>query len=254
MARVAVVTGGASTKDNAISIGHAIARRLGRNEYKVAVFDIDAEAAERTAEELRNNGAEASAYGVDVGDRRQVDAAMDKVRSDLGPVEILITSAAIAPRQPFEDITPESFMRVLQINLIGTFNCIQSALPDMLKSRWGRIVMISSSSAQRGGAGMVPYSASKGGVIAMTKSVALTYASTGVTVNNVSPSAIDTPSVRKKEDAGMLTVEGMARNIPVGRIGTGDDIAAACMYLISEDASYTTGQTVSVNGGAYVGA
>ena len=142
----------------------------------------------------------------------------------------------------------------LAVNLTGTFNVVQSALPDLVDAGWGRVVLISSSSAQRGAPRMAHYAASKGGQMALTKALAVEFARSGVTVNTVAPSAVDTPSVQRKRDAGtMPSAADMARNIPVGRMGTGDDIAAAVAYLVSDEASYVTGQTVSVNGGSFIG-
>jgi 2-hydroxycyclohexanecarboxyl-CoA dehydrogenase len=248
MTRVAVVTGGAS------GIGQAIARRLAREGHAVAVLDVNADGARETAKELAGGGARALARGVDVSDRSQVDEAIAAARSELGPIGILVTSAAVALQCPFGDLTLEAWNRILAINLTGTFNCVQSALPDMLEAGWGRVVLISSSSAQRGAPAMAHYAASKGGVIALSKTLALEYATTGVTVNNIAPSAVDTPSVQRKLDAGTLPPrEQLARAVPVGRLGTGDDIAAAVAYLTSDEASYVLGQTVSVNGGAFVG-
>jgi 2-hydroxycyclohexanecarboxyl-CoA dehydrogenase len=248
MTRVAVVTGGAS------GIGQAICRRMAKEGYAVAVLDVNADGAGETARELTAGGAHALARGVDVSDRTQVDEAIAGARSELGAVGILVTSAAVALQCPFADLTVEAWNRMLAINLTGTFNCVQSALPDMLAAGWGRVVLISSSSAQRGAPGMAHYAASKGGVIALAKTLALEYATTGITVNNVAPSAVDTPSVQRKLAAGKLpSREQMARAVPVGRLGTGDDIAGACAYLVSQEASYVTGQTVSVNGGAFVG-
>jgi 2-hydroxycyclohexanecarboxyl-CoA dehydrogenase len=248
MTRVAVVTGGAS------GIGQAIARRLAREGHAVAVLDVNADGAQETAKELRADGAQALARGVDVSDRAQVDEAIAAARRELGPVSILVTSAAVALQCPFGDLTLEAWNRILAINLTGTFNCVQSVLPDMLEAGWGRVVLISSSSAQRGAPGMAHYAASKGGVIALSKTLALEYATTGVTVNNIAPSAVDTPSVQRKLDAGTLPPrEQMAKAVPVGRLGTGDDIAAAVAYLTSDEASYVIGQTVGVNGGAFVG-
>jgi 2-hydroxycyclohexanecarboxyl-CoA dehydrogenase len=248
MTRVAVVTGGAS------GIGLAICHRLAREGHAVAVLDVNADGAETAAKELAAGGARTLARGVDVSDRPGVDRAIEAVRDELGPIGILVTSAAVALREPFADLTGQAWNRTLAINLTGTFNCAQAALPDMVASRWGRIVLISSSSAQRGAPLMAHYAASKGGVIALGKTLALEYATRGVTVNNVAPSAVDTPSVQRKLASGQLPPrEEMARSIPVGRLGTGDDIAAACAYLCSQEASYVTGQTVSVNGGAFVG-
>jgi 2-hydroxycyclohexanecarboxyl-CoA dehydrogenase len=178
---------------------------------------------------------------------------MDVVRNTLGPIQILVTSAGISRFTPFLDITEEMWDRVMEVNLKGTFNCVQSAIPDMLQTGWGRIVLVSSSSAQRGAPRMAHYAASKGGVIALARTLAREFASKGITVNNIAPSGIESPMMDEARQAGNLPDEvTQAQAIPVGRLGTGEDIAAAAMFLCSEDAGFFTGQTVSVNGGSHV--
>jgi 2-hydroxycyclohexanecarboxyl-CoA dehydrogenase len=243
--RVAVVTGGAS------GMGEATCHELGRHGHKVAVLDINSQAAQRVSEELRGEGVAALAVGVDVTDRDAVEQAFAKVRSELGPVSILVTSAGMVGFAPFIELTPESWARVIDVNLTGTFHCCQVALPDMLAAQWGRIVMISSSSAQRGSPGMAHYAASKGAVITLTKSLAREYASAGITVNNIPPSGIETPMQHQLQAADKLpSNEALARGIPVGHLGTGADIAAAVGFLCSEAAGFITGQVLGVNGGA----
>jgi 2-hydroxycyclohexanecarboxyl-CoA dehydrogenase len=152
---------------------------------------------------------------------------------------------------PFSDITPEAWNRLMAVNLTGTFHCCQVAIPDMLEAKWGRIVMISSSSAQRGSPGMAHYAASKGGLMSLTRSLAREYAAAGITVNNVPPSAIETPMQQQSQRDGHLpSNEQMAANVPVGHLGTCDDIAAAVGFLCSERAGFVTGQVLGVNGGA----
>ena len=234
-------------------MGRSICHNLAGRENAIAVVDSNGEAAEAVAKELREHGAHAVACRADVSDRAQVDDAMQTVRSELGPVGILVTSAGVAKFEPFADITLESWNRVLAINLTGTFQCVQAALPDMVDAKWGRVVLISSSSAQRGAPRMAHYASSKGGVIALARTLALEYAASGITVNNIAPSSIDTPMVAEWRVSGAIgSPDAMARNIPVGRVGTGDDVAAACAFLCSAEASYFTGQTLSVNGGSYV--
>jgi len=248
MKRTAFVTGGAS------GIGLSICEHLARAGHGVVVADHDADGAEAAAKVIKDNGGQALAVTVDVSDRAQVDKAVEAARGEFGPIGILVTSAAVSRREPFETISAESWQRVLTVNLTGTFHCVQAVIGDMTEAGWGRVVLISSSSAQRGGREMAHYAASKGGVIAFGKTLALEFAARGVTVNNIAPSAVYTPMVEQQQAAGAApATEVMARNVPVGRMGTGDDIAAACMYLVSEDASYITGQTVSVNGGSFVG-
>ncbi len=244
MSRVAVVTGGAS------GMGEATCHELGRRGHKVAVFDVNATAAQRVAEELRADGVTALAVAGDVSDRTTVDDAYAKIRSELGPVEILVTSAGLFGFAPFEEISLESWNRIIAVNLTGTFHCCQAALPDMVAGGWGRIVMISSSSAQRGSPFAAHYAASKGALLTLTKSLAREYATSGITVNNIPPSGIETPMQHQGQAAGFLkSNEEIAANIPMGRLGTGADIAAAVAFLCSEQAGYITGQTLGVNGG-----
>ena len=245
MSRVAVVTGGGS------GVGAAISRRLANAGCAVAVLDLDVEAADHVATELRSAGARAVAAGVDVSDRTAVDDALTTARTELGPIEILVTSAAIAGFVPFEELTLDPWTQMLTVNLTGTFHCIQAAIPDMVAARWGRIVTISSAAGQKGSVLQAHYSASKGGVIALTKTLALEYASRGITVNTIPPFSVDTPMLRAAEDANQLPPrEVIERMIPAGRLGTADDIAAACTFLCSEEAAYITGQVLAPNGGA----
>jgi 2-hydroxycyclohexanecarboxyl-CoA dehydrogenase len=245
MTRLAVVTGGAS------GMGEAICHELGRRGHKVAVLDVNASAAERVTEGLRAGGVVALAVSADVTNRPAVEDAFAKVRGELGPVGILVTSAGMVGFAPFTDITLQAWARIIDVNLTGTFHCCQVVVPDMVAAGWGRIVMISSSSAQRGSPSMAHYAASKGAVIALTKSLAREYAASGITVNNVPPSGIETPMQHQSQAEGMLpSNEQMAQNIPVGHLGTGDDIAAAVGFLCSEEAGFITGQVLGVNGGA----
>jgi len=247
MTRVAVVTGGAS------GMGEAICHELGRHGHKVAVLDVDASAAERVTEDLRSHGVTALAVSADVTTRAAVEDAFAKVRSELGPVAILVTSAGMVGFAAFTDITPEAWARMIDVNLTGTFHCCQVAVPDMVAAHWGRIVMISSSSAQRGSPTMAHYAASKGAVIALTKSLAREYATAGITVNTIPPSGIETPMQWQSQAEGNLpSNDQMAQNIPVGHLGTGDDIAAAVGFLCSQQAGFITGQVLGVNGGAVI--
>lgn len=241
--RVAVVTGAAS------GMGLAIARRLAARGDRVALLDLHRDATQRLASELRDAGA--IGVAADVTDRAAVDAALDEVRAALGPVAIMVTSAGVDAFEPFAKITAESWQRILAVNLTGTFHCLQAALPDMVAARWGRMVTISSSSAQSGAPRMAHYVASKGGVLALTKALALELAPHGITVNCIPPGMIDTPMLRQAESRGDVgdLAKIAPRVIPVGRAGTPDDIAAACAYLCSDEAGFVTGQTIGVNGG-----
>ncbi len=245
MSRVAVVTGGAS------GMGEATCHELGRRGHQVAVFDLNAEAAQRVTEDLRARGVTAVAVTGDVSDRAAVDDAFAKVRSELGPTAILVTSAGLFDYAPFAEITPDAWTRIVDVNLTGTFHCCQAALGDMVTAGWGRIVMISSSSAQRGTPFAAHYAASKGALLTLTKSLAREYASQGITVNNIPPSGIETPMQHASQAAGHLpSNEQIAANIPVGHLGTPQDIAAAVGFLCSEEAGFITGQTLGVNGGS----
>src|SRR5439155_6837873 len=192
----AIVTGGAS------GIGLAISERLAADGAKVSIFDLDLEAAERAAQAIADKGGDAIACAVDVSDRAQVDDAVARTRRELGPVLVLVNGAGKDGFDPFMDITPELWERIIAVNLTGTFHCTQSVLPDMLAAKWGRIVNISSSSAQTGAALMGHYSASKGGVIALTKTLALELGPRGITVNTIPPGAIDTPMSRRAAAEG----------------------------------------------------
>jgi 2-hydroxycyclohexanecarboxyl-CoA dehydrogenase len=240
--RVAVVTGGAS------GMGRSICEHLAARGDRVAVLDIDGEGADAAAAQITGS---TIACRCDVADRRSVDDAMETVRREFGPIEILVTSAGITWFQPFLEVTLEAWNRVLEVNLTGTFHCVQSAITDMVEANWGRIVTISSSSAQRGSPRMAQYASSKGGVIALTKSLAREFAPHQITVNNIPPSAIDTPMAHRSQELGYLPDnETMAQAIPLGRLGTGDDIAAACAFLCSDEAGFITGQVIGVNGGS----
>jgi 2-hydroxycyclohexanecarboxyl-CoA dehydrogenase len=243
--RVAVVTGGGS------GLGRAIAHHLAQGSRDVAVLDINGESAEKVAAELRAGESTAVGVHVDVSDPEGVSQAFTTVREQLGPVEILVTSAAIAGFTRFDKITLEEWNRYLSVNLTGTFLCLQAALADMAALGWGRIVTISSAAGQQGAVGQGHYSATKGGVIALTKTVAQEYAARGITANTVPPFIIDTPMLRVQQAAKKLPpAEILARAIPAGRLGTGDEVAALCAFLCSEGSSYVNGQVIGVNGGA----
>jgi NAD(P)-dependent dehydrogenase (short-subunit alcohol dehydrogenase family) len=247
MSRVAVVTGAAS------GMGHAIAERLAQEHHRVALLDLDGDAAERAADDLRRSGTKAVAAKVDVTDRGAVDEVLDQVREELGPIEIIVTSAGLDEFVPFTEITPAQWERMLAVNLTGTFHCVQAAVPDMVAGGWGRIVMISSSSAQSGAPRMAHYVASKGGVVGLTKALAVELGPKGITVNTIPPGAIDTPMSRRAQAAGDLPgTDTIAKMIPVRRTGTPEDVAAACAFLCSEEAGYITGQQINLSGGRYV--
>jgi 2-hydroxycyclohexanecarboxyl-CoA dehydrogenase len=244
-ARTAIVTGGGS------GIGLAISERLAADGNAVAIFDRDTAAADAAAAGIAAAGGTAMALTVDVTDRARIDAAVAEVRQQLGRPTILVNSAGLDGFDPFLSITREKWDRILAVNLTGTFDCCQAVVPDMIEEGWGRIVNISSSSAQGGQPIMTHYVASKAGVIGFTKALALELGPKGITVNTIPPGFIDTPMLRGSEEKGRLGkgVEYHASQTPVRRVGQPEDIAAACAFLVREESSYITGQVIGVNGG-----
>jgi 2-hydroxycyclohexanecarboxyl-CoA dehydrogenase len=166
----------------------------------------------------------------------------------LGPVTVLVNNAGINESAPFTELAEDAWDRVIRINLKGPFLVTQALVPDMLEAGWGRIVNISSSSAQTGSPNMAHYVASKGGVIGLTKALAMEYVAQGITVNHVPPGFIDTPLTRQT----LGDVAAVARHMPMKRAGQPEDVAHAVAYLASEEAGYVTGQTLSPNGGRYL--
>ncbi len=230
--KTAVVTGGGS------GIGRAIAERLSADGYHVGTLDL-------------NPAGTAFAQVADVTDRAQVDAALAAVRERLGPITILVNAAGMDGFKRFTNLTFAAWQRVIDVNLNGVFHCIQAVLPDMLEAGWGRIVNISSSSAQSGQQFMAHYVAAKSAVNGLTKALALEFGPAGITVNAVPPGFIDTPMLRRSEARGLLggTIDEHIERTPVRRVGRPEDIAAACAFLVSEEAGYITGQILGVNGG-----
>ncbi|WP_460062904.1 SDR family NAD(P)-dependent oxidoreductase [Streptomyces sp. YKOK-I1] len=240
--KVAVVTGGAR------GIGRGIATVLASKGAAVAVWDLNTEGAEKTAAEIQAAGGRAVAVGGDAADAEAVARSAARTRAELGPVAILVNNAGTTAYEPFTSISEAAWDRMIGINLKGPFLVTQALIPDMVEAGWGRIVNISSSSAQTGAPAMAHYASSKGGVIALTRALAVEYIAQGITVNHVPPGFIDTPLVRQ----GPIDVEAAAATMPMKRAGTPEDVAHAVAYLASEEAGYVTGQTFGVNGGRYV--
>jgi len=229
--RAAVVTGGGS------GIGLAVVRRLRADGLDVASIDL------KPSEDDRS-------FTADVTDRSQVDAALSAIRARVGPVAVLVNAAGLDGFTRFATMTFEEWQRVIDVNLNGVFHVTQAVLPDMVAAGWGRIVNISSSSTHSGVARMSHYVAAKSAVNGLTKSLALEYGPSGITVNAVPPGFIDTPMLRNAEKQGFLgSVEESIARTPVRRMGQPEDIAAACAFLVSEEAGYITGQILGVNGG-----
>jgi NAD(P)-dependent dehydrogenase (short-subunit alcohol dehydrogenase family) len=214
-----------------------VAERLRADGYHVGTIDLTA-----SDEEF--------AQTADVTDRCQVDQALAAIRAQLGPITILVNAAGLDGFKRFTDITFDEWRKVVDVNLNGVFHCIQAVLPDMIDAGWGRIVNISSSSTHSGTPYMSHYVAAKSAVNGLTKSLALEYGPAGVTVNAVPPGFIDTPMLRNAESRGRLgNVQATIDATPVRRMGKPEDIAAACAFLISDEAGYITGQILGVNGG-----
>jgi 2-hydroxycyclohexanecarboxyl-CoA dehydrogenase len=230
--KTAVVTGGAS------GIGRAVAERLRSDGFQVAVIDLSP-----TEDEF--------GHVVDVTDRAQVDTAVAAIREKFGPILVLVNAAGVEGFQKFSKMTFSEWSKVIDVNLNGVFHTIQSVLPDMVEAGWGRIVNISSSSTHSGQPFMAHYVAAKSAVNGLTKSLALEYGPSGITVNAVPPGFVDTPMLRSAESRHLLggTVEDHINRTPVRRVGRPEDIAAACAFFISDEASYITGQILGVNGG-----
>jgi 2-hydroxycyclohexanecarboxyl-CoA dehydrogenase len=242
-----VVTGGAS------GIGRATCEHLAAAGHRVGVLDLDASGAQLVADQLQQNGTSAVGIGVDVTDAAAVLEAFEKVRAELGVVLVLVTSAGLSRFDGFADMALDDWRQVLDVNLTGTMLACQAAIADMVPERWGRIVTISSSSAQRGSPRMAHYAAAKGGVIAMTKSIAREFAPYGITANSIPPSGIETPMQHAQQAAGDLpSNDVMAAAIPLGHLGTADDIAATATFLASDAAGFITGQVLGVNGGSVI--
>ena len=239
--RLALVTGGSR------GIGRAIALALGKNGCDVAVnYNASAGAAEALCGELAALGTRASAFRADVSDRSQVEALFKAVEAGMGPVEILVNNAGITRDNLLMRMKPEEWDAVLAANLSSAFYCTKEAIRGMAKARWGRIVSIASVVGLIGNAGQANYSASKAGLIGFSRSVAREYAARGVTVNVVAPGFIgtDMTGVLKEQ-----VREAILGQIPLGRMGSPEDVARAVAFFASEESSYVTGQVLAVDGG-----
>ncbi|WP_432487827.1 SDR family NAD(P)-dependent oxidoreductase [Kineococcus sp. SYSU DK018] len=247
-ARTAVVTGGGSPR----GIGRALAHRLARGGWSVAVLDLDGAAARTVAAELEGAGAAALGVQVDVADAASVRAAAAAVERELPPVVGLANLAGISSPTPFLDTTPEEWDRVMAVNARGTFLVTQRFVRGMVERGLGRVVSASSVSAQRGGGtySKVAYSASKAAIIGLTRALAREVSPMGVTVNCVAPGPVDTDIM-----GGPLTEDrkaAMAADGLVGRVGTVDDVAALVEFLLGPDSGYVTAATYDVNGGLQI--
>ncbi len=243
--RTALVTGGGA------GIGEGACLRLAREGRKVGVLGLNSENTEAVARAIREAGGEAIAVQADVADREQVAAAIATVREALGPITILVNNAGIEEFTPFLDITEDAWDRIMDVNLKGVYQVTQLVVPDMIEAGWGRIVNLTALGAQIGGPNMAHYTASKGGLQAMTRTLAVELGYKGITVNAVSPGFIRTPMSQRAIDGGLFHAppEDILASYPIPRIGEPEEVAVAIAMFTSDDAGYITGQTLGVNGG-----
>ncbi|MCE4267172.1 MULTISPECIES: SDR family NAD(P)-dependent oxidoreductase [Rhodococcus] len=245
--RVAFVTGGAQ------GIGKGISETLGAQGFRVAVADLNIEAAEATAAEINAAGGEAIAVRVDVTDTASVQSAVKEVSAQLGPIEIAVNNAGWDDFMKFLDTTEEFWDRVLEINFKGALRVTQAVVPGMIERGFGRVVNVGSDAGRVGSSLEAVYSGAKGGIIAFTKTLAREIATKGVTANTVCPGPTDTPALRKfasnSGDDADKVLAGMTRAVPMKRLAKPSDVAAAVAFFASDAAEYVTGQTLSVSGG-----
>lgn len=244
--KVVVVTGGGG------GIGGATCRRFASEGAKVAVFDLNQAAAEQVAAQIRAAGGQAQTMRCDITDRASVDQAIAATEEALGPVDVLVNNAGWDVFKPFVKTVPAEWERLIAINLTGALHMLHAVLPGMAERRSGRIVNVASDAARGGSSGEAVYSACKGGLVALSKTLAREHARQGITVNVVCPGPTDTALLAgvaegARDPAKLL--EAFRSAIPLGRLGQPDDLAGAIAFFASDDAGFVTGQVVSVSGG-----
>jgi len=238
--KVAIVTGSAK------GIGKAIALRLAKEGAKIVVTDVDVETMKSTVEEIKQIS-EAAYIKCDVSNEEDVKALMKFAVDQFGTIDILVNNAGLVPVKMIDEITLDDWNKTIAVNLTGTFLCSKYAVDVMKEKRYGKIVNMGSFAGQAGGILVGPdYTASKGGVIALTKAFAKHCGKYNINVNVVSPYTIPTSGTAKFGDEGMEQLKSL---IPIGRIGTTDDVANMVAFLVSDEASYVTGATFDLNGG-----
>jgi 2-hydroxycyclohexanecarboxyl-CoA dehydrogenase len=244
--RVVVVTGGGG------GIGGATCRRFGAEGARVAVLDQNLETAQATAAAVREAGGTAAAFRCDITERASVDAAIAGVRTELGPIDVLVNNAGWDIFKPFTKTEPAHWDRLIAINLTGALHMHHAVLPGMVERRSGRIINVSSDAARVGSSGEAVYAACKGGLVAFSKTIAREHARHGITVNVVCPGPTQTALFEDyKAGAGNpeKLIDAFTRSIPLGRIGQPEDLPGAILFFASDDAGYVTGQVLSVSGG-----
>lgn len=244
--KTVIVTGGGG------GIGGATCRRLALEGARVAVFDMNLEAAQRVAADVQSAGGTATAFKCDITQRAEVDAAVAATEAQLGPIDVLINNAGWDVFKAFTKTVPAEWEKLIAINLTGALHMHHAVLPGMAARKSGRIVNISSDAARVGSSGEAVYAACKGGLVAFSKTIAREHARHGITVNVVCPGPTDTALFADyKEGAGNpeKLMEAFTRAIPLGRIGQPEDLVGAIAFFASDDASYITGQVISVSGG-----
>lgn len=232
-------------------MGRATALRFARDGRAVSILDIDGEGAEAAAAEIVAAGGKAIAVKADLGERGQIEAAVAETRARLGPITIVVNNAALESFAPVCEVREGDWDRLMAVNLKGAFVLAQAVLPDMVSAGWGRVINISAFGAQIGAPNMALYTATKGGLIAMTRSMAVELGRHGITVNSVSPGFIDTPMARRAIGGDLFPVpyEQIIASYPIPRLGLPEEIAAAVAFFASDEAGYVTGQLLGVNGG-----
>ena len=238
--KVALITGGAR------GIGKAIAFAYAKEGADIVVADVNLEEAEKTAKEIEALGRKALALTMDVTDYSKVEEAVNKILDKFAKIDILVNNAGITKDNLLLRMSQLEWDAVLNVNLKGTFNCIRAVSRVMIKQRSGKIVSIASIIGLIGNPGQANYSASKAGIIALTKTAAKELASRNINVNAVAPGFIQTDMTAKLSEE---LKQKMLSNIPLNKLGSADDVAAVCLFLASEDSSYITGQTIVVDGG-----
>ncbi|MGZ3284423.1 MAG: SDR family oxidoreductase [Xanthobacteraceae bacterium] len=243
--RTVLVTGGAN------GIGAAIARRLADEGCAVGILDLDAATGEKLAGEIKAAGGRASLHAVDITDYDAVVGAVESIEISFGPPAFLVNNAGWDRAQSFLDTTPEFWRKVVAINLFGPLNVNHVVLRGMAARGFGRVVNIASDAGRVGSSGEAVYSACKGGIIAFTKTVARELVGKGIILNTLCPGPTDTAILRSFLEGpdGARIAEGLKRAIPMRRLGVPEDYPGLVAFLLSDDAAYITGQTISVSGG-----